>query len=179
MLTAFRSTRAVRRLPHLVAAVLTAVALAGCTVTVTDRSVGSTVPIDANDVLSRFEPRGGEGSAYRVGEEISFVVRSRVDGYVTLTSLAPDGDVDTFARNVYVPARRDVIIDGSDRGVVFLVEPPRGWHRVRASFTPRRTDPSRVSFRGRVGEDDWTAGIRVELEPFEISDWAETRFFVR
>lgn len=167
-----------RRPARWAALLLMTLALAGCTVTISDRATGGTVR-GSSDVLQRFEPRGGEGSAYRVGQEISFSVRSRVDGYITLTSLAPDGDVHTFVRNVYVPARRDVVVDGSDRGVVFLVDPPRGWHRVRASFTPRRTDPGRVTFRGRVGEDDWTAGIRVELEPFETSDWAETRFFVR
>lgn len=158
-----------------------ALLLAGCTVTFVGedgRPVGSGLPDRANAVIQRFEPRGGEGSAYRVGSQISFVIRSRVEGWVTLTSLAPNGDVNVFARNIYVPARRDVVIDGGE-DFVFLVEPPRGWHRVRASFTPRRTDVSRVSFRGRVGEDDWLAAIRVDLEPFDVRDVVETRFFVR
>lgn len=156
------------------------IALAGCTVTFypTD-GVGSTPSDDANRVIQHFEARAGEGSSYRVGSEISFLMRTRVDGYVTLTSLAPDGHVNVFARNIYVPARREVTIDGRDQGVVFVVEPPRGWHRVRASFTPRRTDVSRVSFRGRIGEDAWLAAIRIDLEPYEIRDVAETRFYVR
>lgn len=155
--------------------------LGGCTVTYVepDQGTGSRLPERANAVIEVFEPRGGQGSSYRVGDEISFRIRSRLEGYVTLTSLAPDGDVHVFARNVHVPARRTVIIDGSDQGVVFVVDPPRGWHRVRASFTPRRTDVSRVSFRGRAGEDDWRAAIRIELEPYQVADVLETRFYVR
>ena len=167
------------RLPRLAMILALASALAGCTVTITDRADGSIDTVGANDILQRFEPRGGAGSSYRIGDDISFVVRSRSEGYVTLSSLAPNGDVDVFARNVYVPARRDVVIDGSDRGVVFVVEPPRGWHRVRASFSPRRTDTSRVAFRGRAGEDAWSTAIRFDLAPFDVRDWAETRFYVR
>lgn len=166
------------RLATLLAAVLATVLLAGCTVTITERTSGSTLPAGANDVLQTFEPSGGAGSGYRVGEDISFRVRSRVEGYLTLTSLSPNGDVHVFARNIRVPARRTVTIDGSDRGAVFLTEPPTGVHRVRASFTPRRTDTSRVTFRGRAGEADWSAAIRVDLAPFEVTDWAETRYFV-
>lgn len=156
--------------------------LAGCTVTYTEsdsRGSGSRLPERSNAVLEVFEPSGGHASSYRVGEEISFRIRSRVEGYVTLTSLEPDGEVNVFARNVHVPARRTVTIDGRDEGVVFVVDPPRGWHRVRASFTPRRTDASRVTFRGRAGEDDWRAAIRIELEPFDVNDVVETRFYVR
>lgn len=153
------------------------VALAGCTVTVV--GPGSSVSDDTNRVIESFEARGGEGSSYRVGQEISFRIRTRVDGFVTLTSLGPRGDVEVFARNVPVTGRRTYVIDGRDQGVVFVVEPPRGWHRVRASFTPSRTDTGRVSFRGRAGEDAWLAAIRIDIEPFEIWDVAETRFFVR
>lgn len=162
-------------------AVVGALFLTSCTVTFVGddgRPIGSTLPERANAVIQRFEPRGGEGSSYRVGQQISFVIRSRVEGWVTLTSLAPNGEVNVFARNVYVPARRDVILDGGE-DFVFRVEPPRGWHRVRASFTPRRTDTSRVTFRGRVGEAAWSAAIRIDLEPFEVRDVVETRFYVR
>jgi hypothetical protein len=162
------------------AALAVATLLAGCTVTFVEREgAGSRPPEDVNAVIQVFEPRGGEGSSYEIGSEISFVIRSRLAGYVTLTSLGPDGDVDVFARNLPVPARREVVLDGSQQGVVFVVEPPRGWHRVRASFTPRRTDANRVTFRGRVGEDDWSAAIQVDVAPFEVRDVAETRFYVR
>lgn len=163
----------------LAALALTAL-LAGCTVTfVETEGAGSRPPDDVNAVIQLFEPRGGEGSSYRVGSEISFLLRSRLEGYVTLTSLGPDGAVDVFVRNLYVPARREVVLDGAERGVVFVVEPPEGWHRVRASFTPRRTDANRVTFRGRAGEDDWQAAIRIDIAPFEVRDVAETRFYVR
>lgn len=156
--------------------------LSACTVTITsdrDRMSGDPLGERDNPVIQRFEPAAGEGSSYRIGSEISFRVRTRLDGYLTLTSLDADGTVYTFARNVPVRARQSTIIDGSQQGVVFLVDPPRGWHRVRASFTPRRTDTSRVTFRGIAGEDDWQAAIRVELDPFDVRDVAETRFYVR
>lgn len=169
-----------RRSLTLLLAIPAVLALAGCTVTFYGPDgVGSSPSDGANRVVQRFEARAGEGASYRIGSEISFVIRTRVEGYVTLTSLSPDGAVNVFARNVYVPARTDHVIDGRDQGVVFLVEPPRGWHRVRASFTPRRTDVNRVSFRGRVGEEAWTAAIDVDIAPFDVRDVAETRFFVR
>jgi len=154
--------------------------LAGCTVTLVGPSgPGSTVPARANPVIERFEVQGGEGTTYRVGQQIGFQIRTRVDGYVTLTSLAPDGEVHVFARNLYVQARRTNVLDGRDQGVVFVVERPRGWHKVRASFTPDRTDVSRVRFVGRLGEDQWHSAIQIDIEPFEVRDVAETRFFVR
>lgn len=173
----FRPRFRARSVGSAVAALLLALALAGCTVTFIsdDRALDP----DRTRILQRFEPAKGAGSSYRVGEEISFRVRASMDGYLTLTSLAPDGEVYTFARNVFVRGRRTVTIDGSSQGVRFVVDPPRGWHRVRASFTPRRTNTGRVTFRGISGEGNWRAAIRLDLEPFDVRDVVETRFYVR
>lgn len=171
-----------RSLARFALAMIALAVVSACTVTITSDSdrTGRDPFLERDDpIIQQFEPAAGEGSSYRIGSEISFRVRTRLDGYLTLTSLAPDGDVYTFARNVPVSGGRSTVIDGSDRGVVFLVDPPRGWHRVRASFTPRRTDTSRITFRGIAGEDDWRAAIRVDLEPFEERDVTETRFYVR
>lgn len=175
-------SRPARPFVRLLASLALLFVASACTVTITsdpDRSSRDPFRERTDPIIQRFEPAAGEGSSYRIGSEISFRVRTRFDGYLTLTSLDPDGDVYTFARNVPVSGGRSTIIDGSQRGVVFLVDPPRGWHRVRATFTPRRTDTSRVTFRGIAGEDDWRAAIRVELEPYEVRDVAETRFYVR
>lgn len=152
-----------------------ALLLGGCTITFVgpgDGAVGVATPL-----IDRFGVRGGD--EVRVGQQIAFEIRTRQDGYVTLTSLGPRGDVNVFARNIPVAGGRTVVLDGRSQGGVFVVEPPRGWHRVRASFTPSPTDTARVRFIGRSGENDWYAAIRIDVEPFEVSDVVETRFFVR
>ena len=159
---------------------LLALALSACTVTIrTTEGVGSPIPRSANPAIERFEVQQGERATYRIGQRIAFEIRTRVDGYVTLTALAPDGSVQVFARNLPVRGRRTVVLDGREQGLAFTVGEMRGTYRVRASFTPARTDVTRVSFRGRSGEAEWTAAIRIDIEPFSLRDVAETRFFVR
>lgn len=153
-----------------------ALLLGGCTITFVGPGDGSVGGVAA-PIIERFEVRGGD--EVRVGQQIAFQIRTRQDGYVTLTSLGPSGSVNVFARNLRVEGGRTVVLDGRSQGGVFIVEPPRGGHRVRASFTPAPTDTARVRFVGRSGESDWFAAIRIDVQPFEISDVAETRFFVR
>ena len=151
-------------------------ALAGCTITFIGPEDGASAG-SSSRVIERFEVRGG--NEFRVGQRIAFQIRTRVDGFVTLTSLGPNDRVEVFARNLRVVAGRTNVLDGSSVGQVFLVTPPRGDHRVRASFTTAPTDPGRVRFSGRVGETDWFAAIRIDIEPFPTTDVAETRFSVR
>ena len=159
---------------------LLALALSACTVTIrSGESVGAPIQRSANPAIERFQVQDGERSTYRIGQRIGFQIRTRVDGYVTLTALAPDGSVQVFARNLPVRGRRTVVLDGREQGLAFTVGEMRGTYRVRASFTPARTDVSRVSFRGRSGEAEWTTAIRIDLEPYALRDVAETRFFVR
>lgn len=151
--------------------------LGGCTITFVgpgDGIVAAPAP-----VIERFEVRGSD--EVRVGQQIAFQIRTRIDGYVTLTSLEPNGEVYVFARNIPVVGGRTVVLDGRSQGGVFVVEPgsQRGWHRVRASFTSAPTDPGRVRFVGRVGESEWYGAIRIDIEPFDLSDVAEARFYVR
>ncbi|MEX2502675.1 MAG: DUF4384 domain-containing protein [Trueperaceae bacterium] len=174
-----RHTRFSRPLTWALGALLV-LALSACTVTIrSGESVGSDLPRSANPVIERFEVQGGEGANYRIGQRVRFQIRTRVEGHVTLTSMAPDGTVRVFARNLHVPARRTVVLDGREQGLSFTVGEMRGWHDVRASFTPSRTDVSRVTFRGRSGNASWTAAIRLDLAPFDVRDVAEARFFVR
>ena len=62
-------------------------------------------------------------------------------------------------------------------GVTFSLRPPRGLHRVRASFTPNAT-PGRVVYRGIVTEERWTQSIVSEVNPYDVRDIVETRFFL-
>ncbi len=134
--------------------------------------------IEVSDVIQVFEPTRGAGATYYVGETLSFRVLTNRDGYLTLSAIDPDGRVYTFARNLFVRGSQVQIIDGPDRGSVFALEPPRGFHRVRASFTPSPTN-GRVSYRGSVGEASWTQSISAEVRPYDVRDVAETNFYLR
>lgn len=174
-------THALRRVPSLrafltILALPLLLSLGGCTITFIGPDDGVTA-VPRVRLIERFEVRGG--GDLRVGQSIAFQIRTSRDGFVTLSSLDPNGNVEVFARNLRVTANRTVVLDGRSQGVVFLVTPPRGDHRVRASFTTGPTDPNRVRFVGRVGEENWLAAIRIDLEPFPVTDVAEARFSVR
>ncbi len=124
-----------------------------------------------------FEPHRGAGAAYRVGEPISFIVRTNTDGYVTLSALDADGEVYVFARNIRVRANRTQEISGITPRQQFVVDPPTGRHYVRASFTPDRTD-ERVVYIGVRGRDAWLRRITLELRLFDVFDQRETTFTV-
>mgnify|MGYP000418243297 CR=1 FL=1 len=156
--------------------------LASCTVTVRpgDVSVSGRVRfgIEVNDVIRVFEPTRGSGSVYLVGDLISFRVLTNRDGYITMTVLSPSGNVETFARNIYVRGGQVNVISGPDDASVFQLVPPRGLHRVRASFTPARTSGS-VIYRNSNGEGQWTESIVTEVRDYDVRDIAETRFFIQ
>lgn len=124
-----------------------------------------------------FEPHRGAGATYRVGEPISFIVRTNTDGYVTLSALDADGEVYVFARNIRVRANRTQEISGITPRQQFVVDPPTGRHYVRASFTPDRTD-ERVVYIGVRGRDAWLRRITLELRLFDVFDQRETTFTV-
>ena len=170
----------IRSMAPLLAGLLTLV-LTSCTLYVTpgDVSVSGRVSfgISVSDVILTFEPTRGTGAAYYVGENIAFRVLTARDGYLTLTAIDPDGTVYTLARNLYVRGGRVQVIEGPNAASVFSLVPPRGFHRVRASFT---SDPTsgRVSYQGVYGEEAWSRTIRAELDPYEVRDVAETNFYL-
>lgn len=155
--------------------------LSACTVTFTpaDVSVRGNVRfgIQLNDVITVFEPTRGRGAIYGLNESIAFRVRSGQSGYITLTAIDPTGEVYPIIRNVYVRAGETRTIPNSVDGVTFTLTPPRGLHRVRASFTPSAT-PGRVTYQGIRSEEGWTRSIVTEVNPYEVRDIVETRFFI-
>ena len=158
--------------------------LSACSVYVTPDTVtvrgGADYGIELGNVITAFSPGRGEGATYFVGEDISFRVRSREAGYLTLSAIDPDGVVYVFARSVpIVPGTN--IITGPNARTVFSLAPPRGFHRVRASFTSRPTNTVRVSYRGAVGEDLWTRSIVTDIGDFPVRerDIVQTDFVVR
>jgi hypothetical protein len=165
------------------AAVALVFALASCTVTFEPLDPASSAapsrPVERPQAaIAQFVPDRGVSSTYRIGEPIAFQIRTREDGFVTLTAIDPDGSVYVFARNIEVRGGRTNVINGLGPRQRFVITAPEGLHRVTAHFTPRRTEEA-VTFRGVVGYDNWQARIRIELQPYPTGGIAETRFLVR
>lgn len=148
----------------------------GCTVTFVG---GEGARAGVNGIIAVFEPTRGPDATYRRGDDVAFSFRARRDGFVTLSRLDPDGDVAVVARNLRVRAQRTEVLDATRDGARFVVGGPRGWHRVRASFSPEPASTATARLEGRFGEGDWTAALRLDLAPFEATDVAETAFYVR
>lgn len=137
--------------------------------------------IALGNVIRVFEPNRGQGSTYNVGEEIRFRIVTSRSGYVTLTAIDPDGFVYVLGpRNTYVDAGETILPVARDN-IRFTAAPPRGFHRVRVSFTPQPTDTTVTVYRGRRGVDTWTETIVTEVEryPSDARDIAETNLFIR
>lgn len=170
-----RSSRLLRLAPL---GALLALVLSACTIYVRPGGpVAVGVPLD--NVIVDFQPTRGAGATYRVGDRIEFRIRTTQSGYVTLSAMDPDGRVYVFARNIYVPAHRTVILPTADMRVSFNAAPPRGLHRIRASFTSARTDPSHVHYIGRHGEGAWTTAIEVDIRGYPVRDVAVTTLTIR
>jgi hypothetical protein len=170
---------------RLASLLLIALALTGCTITFLpgDVTLRGTIRfgIEVSDIITRFEPTRGAGAAYRPGDSIAFVIRTTTDGYITLTSISPDGTVYVFQRNVFVRGGVDTIIP--TRGN-FIVSSRGGRdfgvNRVRATITPSPTDVRRVTYQGVRGEAAWTQRIIIEIEPYPVAarDVRETSFVI-
>ncbi len=150
------------------------VLLSACTVTI---SPMPGLQITLSDSITEFRPTRGHGATYFVGDVIEFELNTRQAGYVTLSTIDPNGTVEVFARNVRVPGGR-VFLPTREQRVTFNAAPPRGLHRVRATFTTEPTSGT-VVYRGRRGDADWSAAIELELRAHEVRDVAETSIVIR
>jgi hypothetical protein len=170
-----------RKVPFFIGLMLLGLVLAGCRVVITPSnvSVGTSVRfgVELSSVIQSFEPTRGMGSSYRVGDAISFRILTNRTGYVTLSAIDPDGTVYVFARNIYVQGGETTTISGVDSRTIFTLQPPRGLHRVRASFTPSATGAA-ITYTNVYGEDEWTHIVVRDVQPFQVRDIVETRFFL-
>jgi hypothetical protein len=164
------------------AALLAAVLLSGCAVTVTDgrSTVRGTltgrinISIPTTPVITRFSPTRGEGAVYRVGEPISFNLRTSADGYVTLTYLDAGGAVSVFARNLYVRGGVNHVLSGPDSGHIFTVGFPRGTMLIRATFTPQPTNTGIVTYVGVRNQAGWSNRIELDVRGSPYADVVQT-----
>ena len=167
---------------RLILCLVLASALSACTVYVTPDGAavgGGFGSLETDEVITEFQPDRGDGATYNIGDDISFRVRTTRDGYLTLSSLNPDGNIDVFGRNIFVRGGRTNLIPGLDSRVAYQVGGPSGLNRVRASFTPLETDTGRVTYRGRSGQDIWTQTIESDIRSYGVRDVAQTSFYVR
>jgi hypothetical protein len=120
-----------------------------------------------------------DADRYRVGERVTFEVRTLVSGYVTLTVADPEGNVTPLLRNIPVIGGQTLRIPGPASRFDFIAAPPLGWHTVRAHFTPQPTS-ERVALVGTFSDEGWYAQLSLELEPFGFDRRfvAETRLFI-
>lgn len=166
-----------------VTGILLAGLLAACTITTTfDPGLSGRVrfetPVYAANVLSDFRPGRGSGAVYRIGEDISFVLRSSRYGYVTLSFLDSSGRSAVFARNIPVSPTRNVI-SGPDSRHVFTVAEPTGIMQIRATFTERRTNEASVSIIGRGGNSGWNSRLVLDISGQPVYDAVQTWVEVR
>ncbi|MFA5594218.1 MAG: DUF4384 domain-containing protein [Trueperaceae bacterium] len=165
-----------KRVTLAVAALVVALLVSACTITVRPGGVGSS-DFPLNNVIEEFRPTRGNGASFRVGEQIEFRLVVNQPGFITLSAIDPDGRVYTFARNI--PVERGVnFLPTPGQRVVYTAGPPRGLHYVRASFTSGRTDSS-VTYRGRMGNGEWNSAINLEIRSFPVRDVYETTLYIR
>lgn len=163
-----------KRALYLLAAAVLAVTLSACTVTITP---WPGLQVTLSDEITEFRPTRGVGATYYVGEEVELMLVTRAPGYVTLTAIDPNGEVYVLSRNVQVPGGAVVLPTRAQR-VVYNAAPPRGVHRIRATFTSQPTSGT-VTYRGRRGDAEWAAAIELEIEGHQVRDVAETSLVIR
>lgn len=164
-----------RRLRSLLVIAVIALMATACTVIVQPGTVDLGTELDG--VIVDFRPTRGVGAFYGVGEEIQFLIQTSSPGYVTLTAIDPDGSVYVLSRNIAVPGG-SVVLPTAEQRVTYNAAPPRGFHRVRASFTSTRT-PESVIYSGRRGDGEWSNAISIEINPAPLRDVRETNLTIR
>ena len=169
-----------RRLAPALVLAAAAVLVQACTITIAPDPVAPQVDrprvrLARSAVIERFE---SVRSWYRVGDEVSFRIRTNQRGFVTLTTFDPDGTTYVIARNVPVAGNRFETIPEPFGRTTFGAA-ATGPYLVRAHFTPERT-PERDTFRGIVSVDAWTSAILLEIRAYgyTVDDIAEVRFDV-
>ncbi|HET8984420.1 MAG TPA: DUF4384 domain-containing protein [Trueperaceae bacterium] len=170
----YRASR-FNRLRTVVSVALLAVLVSACTLTIQPGPGG--IGSELNNVIVDFRPTRGVGAVYGVGEEIQFLLQTSSPGYVTLSAIDPDGTVYILSRNIPVPGG-SVVLPTAEQRVTYNAAPPRGFHRVRASFTSTRTSET-VVYSGRRGDGEWSNAISIEINPAPLRDVRETNLSIR
>ena len=130
----------------------------------------------------------GRGTpAYDVGESIRISVRSGIDAYVYLFSIAADGEVVQVLPNRFDGAGSDPVVRAGQTRTFppagaryqFNVAPPNGLAKVIAVASRAPLDTSTLaSFRteqnfatSSIGEDAFARALRIIVTPLPQNDW--------
>ena len=130
---------------------------------------------------------GRDAPSYEVGEPIRISVRSAVDAYVYLFSIAADGEVVQVLPNRFDGDGRDALVRAgqtrtfppSGARYQFNVAPPNGLAKVIAVASRDPLDTSTLaSFRAEqdfatssIGEDAFARALRIIVSPLPQNDW--------
>lgn len=142
--------------------------------------------------LSTFSGTLGDGGAYRVGQQISFIHNFEQSGALTMVNINPANAWNIFEVGISINGINGAsnslteTVDGRSKGIVYLVEPPRGTHRL-LGFAYTGAPLTAGDFSSTSGTfSDVNQGIR-ELK-YEILNalkgrnavsFGESTFFVR
>ncbi len=130
---------------------------------------------------------GRDTPSYDVGEPIRISVRSSVDAYVYLFSIAADGEIVQVLPNRFDGAGSEPVVRAgqtrtfppSGARYQFNVAPPNGLAKVIAVASRDQLDTSTLaSFRAEqdfatssIGEDAFARALRIIVSPLPQNDW--------
>jgi hypothetical protein len=187
MIRSFARRSSVRSILAAVALALFGAALAQ-NVVISPRSiVVNPVPAYDLEVWVDKDRSGRETPSYEVGESIRISVRSSVDAYVYLFSLAADGEVVQVLPNRFDGAGSEPLVRAGETRTFppsgaryqFNVAPPNGLAKVIAVASRDPLDTSTLaSFRSEqnfatssIGEDAFARALRIIVTPLPQNDW--------
>lgn len=150
--------------------------LSACTVVV---KPNTGLAASTSNLITRVVPERGQGSTYRVGEDVRFKVTTRATGYVTLVALQPNGYANVLVRDAYVKPGTTYFPRRND-SVTYTIAAPRGLQRVRAIFT-RVRPTTRLVLRGVYNGNRWNTVTTEYLTPYALEDRdvQETYLYIR
>ena len=157
----------------LVLGIALALLFTGCRVVITDAGARIDLDYRRGGVIQSFEPDRGPGAAYRVGEEIRFLLELARAGYVTLVVTDPDGRSYSLERDRWLPAGWNQLPPRGSR-YRYTADYPTGRHQVTLYYASERGAVA-LTLKSRSGEAA-TAGIRVDQR--WVTDRADTYLWV-
>jgi hypothetical protein len=158
------------------------------TVVISPRSiVVNPVPAYDLEVWVDKDTSGRDTPSYQVGEAIRISVRSSIDAYVYLFSIAADGEVVQVLPNRFDGAGSEPLVRAGETRTFppsgaryqFNVAPPNGLAKVIAVASRAPLDTSALaSFRAEqdfatssIGEDAFARALRIIVTPLPQNDW--------
>ncbi|MBI5813783.1 MAG: DUF4384 domain-containing protein [Deinococcota bacterium] len=159
--------------------ILLALLLSACTIGVRPGtvSVGVGFGVELSPIITQFRPDRGEGSYYRVGEAVRFVISVNRPGYIALVGVDPDGRAYEFDRFYLNPGTYTLPL--ASRQIQYTLTYPLGLQQVRAIYT-NTPAPASVRFEGRIYSDGFNSRTSsyLQLSGAQVRDVSDTYFYI-